>query len=208
MYALLDPCSQGTFIVESALDSLGVKDVFFFNFTVKTLNGDQSMISGKVKGLVVTKGDSGGQEVKIKLPPTYTQSELLFDSEDIISRDELLKWPHLHRLLKEIPVFESCIPFGLLIGANCTKALKPVEVLPSVANSPYAVRMRLGWCVIGAEGDASSTTMKCKFIKTDCPDQHEIHDIQMMEAPQHGRSVTTSSRNQQVKHAWSPVCSQ
>ena len=37
---------------------------------------------------------------------------------------------------------------GLLIGANCSKALEP-EVLPSKDGGPFAFRTPLGWCVDG-----------------------------------------------------------
>ena len=35
------------------------------------------------------------------------------------------------------------------MGANCLKALEPLEVIPSQGNGPYAMRTALGWCVIG-----------------------------------------------------------
>ena len=41
------------------------------------------------------------------------------------------------------------IKVGLLIGANCMKALEPMKVISSVDSSPYAYRRRLGWCIVG-----------------------------------------------------------
>ena len=41
------------------------------------------------------------------------------------------------------------IPVGLLIGANCPKALQPLEVIPAVNDGPYAVRTNLGWSIVG-----------------------------------------------------------
>ena len=38
---------------------------------------------------------------------------------------------------------------GLLIGANCARALEPVEVLPSQDGGPFAYKTFLGWCVVG-----------------------------------------------------------
>ena len=38
---------------------------------------------------------------------------------------------------------------GLLIGANCSKALEPEEVLPSKDDGPFAFRTTLRWCVVG-----------------------------------------------------------
>ena len=38
---------------------------------------------------------------------------------------------------------------GLLIGANCTKGIKPREVILGTDDDPYAMRTMLGWGVIG-----------------------------------------------------------
>ena len=38
---------------------------------------------------------------------------------------------------------------GLLIGANCSKALEPNKIIPSRNDGPYAFRTILGWCVVG-----------------------------------------------------------
>ena len=37
----------------------------------------------------------------------------------------------------------------MLIGANCSKALEPEEVLPSKDGGPFAFRTPLRWCVVG-----------------------------------------------------------
>ena len=88
VYALLDPCIQGTFILESALPSLGLKDLHLSNVIIKTLNGNQKMQTAKIKGLVVSTVQ-GVDRVRIKLPTAYTQAIMPFDSEDIISRAEI-----------------------------------------------------------------------------------------------------------------------
>lgn len=38
---------------------------------------------------------------------------------------------------------------GLLIGANCPKALEPRNVIPCVGNSPYAILTFAGWTLVG-----------------------------------------------------------
>ena len=52
------------------------------------------------------------------------------------------------RISGEVGGNES-ITVDLLMGANCLKALEPLEVIPSQGNGPYAMRTALGWCVIG-----------------------------------------------------------
>ena len=38
---------------------------------------------------------------------------------------------------------------GLLIGTNCTRAIKPREIIPNNEDDPYAKRTALGWGIIG-----------------------------------------------------------
>ena len=37
----------------------------------------------------------------------------------------------------------------LLIGANCTRALEPIKVIPSRNDGPYLMKTVLGWCIVG-----------------------------------------------------------
>ena len=39
-----------------------------------------------------------------------------------------------------------------LIGANCTRALEPIDFIPSKNGGPYALETVLGWCVVGPIG--------------------------------------------------------
>ena len=40
------------------------------------------------------------------------------------------------------------ISVGLLIGANCTKSLEPLNIIPSCDIDPNAFHARLGWCIV------------------------------------------------------------
>ena len=40
------------------------------------------------------------------------------------------------------------ISVDLLIGANRTKALEPINIIPSCDNVSYAFETRLGWCIV------------------------------------------------------------
>ena len=41
------------------------------------------------------------------------------------------------------------IEVGMLIGANCMKALEPMEIISSRNGELYAYRIKLGWCIVG-----------------------------------------------------------
>ena len=38
---------------------------------------------------------------------------------------------------------------GMLNGANCLKALEPVEMITSQDGGSYAYKTKLGWCIVG-----------------------------------------------------------
>lgn len=77
------------------------------------------------------------------------QDRLPIERDEIPSHAILRRWPHLSVLSTEMPDRDDTVPIGLIIGANCSKALEPHEVIPSVIDGPFAVRTALGWCVSG-----------------------------------------------------------
>ena len=67
------------------------------------------------------------------------------------------------------------ISVGLLIGANCTKALEPIDVIPSKNNGPYAVKTRLGWCIVGpVNGTRSRLGIHCNQIAVKQADTKDV----------------------------------
>ena len=70
-HALLDTCSQGTFILETLINNLGVKGQKT-SITIKTLNGEVTNKEMAVTGLRVTSGN-GDSHDWLELPDTYTK---------------------------------------------------------------------------------------------------------------------------------------
>ena len=58
----------------------------------------------------------------------------------------LKKWDYLKSISREITQQDG-IEIGMFIGANCMKALEPMEIISSRKDGPYANRTKLGWCV-------------------------------------------------------------
>ena len=98
IYALLDSCSQGTFILD---------------------NKDNSEW--------------------LSLPRSFTRPDLPDDNDDITKPSHLRKWKYLENVIDQL-TFSDDISVGLLIGANCTKALEPTEILQSRDGGPYAFK--------------------------------------------------------------------
>ena len=54
----------------------------------------------------------------------------------------------------------------LLIGANCPRALEPVQVIASRDGGPYAMKTVLGWCIVGqiARINSRNGSLTCNRI--------------------------------------------
>ncbi|XP_052697355.1 uncharacterized protein LOC128175621 [Crassostrea angulata] len=97
-----------------------------------------------LSGLEIT--DVNGDN-PIDLPPIYTQPELPVSRKDIISLEDLQRWPHLRDIhIDRIPIDSD---IGLLIGVNVPKAMEPWDIIPSKDNGPFAMKTLLGWVING-----------------------------------------------------------
>ena len=83
-HALLDSCSQGTFILERLINNLGVKGQKT-SITIKTLNREVTNKAMVVKGLKVTSGN-GDSHDWLQLPVTYTKNYFPVDKEDVATK--------------------------------------------------------------------------------------------------------------------------
>ena len=72
-YAMLDNCSQSTFVKEEIIEVIGITGAEA-RVTVKTINGEISQTTTAVKNLKVAK--SLGKSKWIKLPRTNTKQDL------------------------------------------------------------------------------------------------------------------------------------
>ena len=71
-----------------------------------------------------------------------------------------LKWPHLESIAGHLMPLDTEAEIGLLIGANCPRAIKPHKVILGNDDDPYAKRTALGWGIIGEiepQGQDNST---------------------------------------------------
>ena len=71
---------------------------------------------------------------------------------------------HLEKISDKINEDDS-ISVRLLIGANCRKALENIDVIPIKNNGPYAIKARLGWCIVGpVNGTRSRRRIHCNHM--------------------------------------------
>ena len=171
-YALLDDCSQGTFIHEDLMESLKLKDTQSSSVAVTTLNGTHQSSSAKVEGLFVRclpKHALSYSSFDLKLPVAFSRPALAVEKDEIPTPSRIDSWPHLHSLKERIPEYDPSVPIGLMIGGNCPKALEPMEVIHSVEEGPFAKRTRLGWCIVGPLGSRSSNDIKNNHTRVAIP---------------------------------------
>ena len=73
------------------------------------------------------------------------------------------KWKYLENVTNNL-IFSNKISAGLLIEANCTKALELVEILQSRNGGPCAFKTQLGWCVVGSVSRTETIKVSCNQI--------------------------------------------
>ena len=171
-YVLLDSCSQDTFILERLPKRFGIKGRRT-SITIKTLNGEVTNKSSVISGMKVASSRDSSEDW-LELPDTYTKKYLPVGKEDVATPSKLKNWGHLERILDEINEDDN-ISVGLLIVANCTKALEPIDVIPSKNNGPYAIKTRLGWCIVGpVNGTQSRQGIHCNPIAVKQADTKDV----------------------------------
>ena len=132
---------------------------------VETINGAESVETEAVNGLVVISSQNQAavyNEIEINLPITYSRSKLPVDHSDIPTASKIRHWEHLKEIRKYLN-HDLQIPVGLLIGANCPKAVQPLEVIPAVNDGPYVVRTNLGWSIVGPMSNSICSVIKCNL---------------------------------------------
>ena len=146
VYALLDDQSDTTFVSLDTLGNLGV-DGQATQISLSTMNAANEIIqTSKVNGLVVSDFDRSTQ---IQLPQAFSCQDIPTKRSQIPRPEMAARWAHLERIKTKLTPHHSNVEVGLLIGANCPRALIPQKVIPGQGDEPYAQRTELGWGIVG-----------------------------------------------------------
>ena len=145
-FAILDICSLGCFVKSSLVKNLRTK-CHKTSVSVETLTREKMHISFAVDVLKATR-TSGLDAEWINIPKAYTKDDLPVDSSEIVTPEKVKKWKYLQEIAEEISHSDD-VNVELLIGANCTQALDPVQVIARRDDGPYAMKTVLGWCILG-----------------------------------------------------------
>lgn len=145
-YAFMDPGSTATFCTGDLQKKLNVKGKptqILLSTMGQDEPGEQKLINSymisdlEVCGLEDTK--------HIELPKVYTHNNIPVHTDNIPKQSDIQQWPYLSEV--RLPELEADV--GLLIGANCPKAMEPWHIINSRDGGPYAVKTAIGWVVNG-----------------------------------------------------------
>ena len=75
----------------------------------------------------------------INIQMAYTKDDLPVDSRKIATQEKIKKWKYLQEISKEIS-HSYDVKVELLVGANWTRALEPVQVINSRNGVLYAMK--------------------------------------------------------------------
>ena len=85
----------------------------------------------------------------------------------------LKQWKHLESIFGKISQKED-ISVGLLIGANFTNALEPINIVPSKNDGPYTFKTKLGWCIVDPTNGTGRKDIYCNWIAVRQADTDEV----------------------------------
>ena len=95
------------------------------------------------------------------------------DKEDVVIPSKLKQWRHLESIVGKVSQKEN-ISVGLLIGANCTKALEPIDIILSKDNAPNAFKSKFGWYTVGPVNGTSRKEICWNWISVRYADTNEV----------------------------------
>ena len=146
VYAVLDDQSDTTSISRQTLYQLGIKG-YATQISLSTMHSANEIVqTTKVSDLTVSDFK---RDVKMQLPKAFSCDDIPVKRSQIPCPDVALRWEHLKNITSKLIPRLPDINVGLLIGANCPRAITPRQVIPGRGNQPYAQKTELGWGIIG-----------------------------------------------------------
>ena len=192
VYALLDDQSDACFIKDTVLEKLSVNGPQV-QLRLSTVLAEEVITCTRINGLVV---QGLKEEASIPLPGAYSREDIPARRSQIPRPETARNWPHLAPIADQLMPYRDDIEVGLLIGTNCTRAIKPKEVIPGNDDDPYAKKTALGWGVIGVvhpnKSEEDDSLCSC----------HRIVSFEVN--PSHGRRMCHFALKTQVKEILNP----
>ena len=160
-YALLDLQSDACFVKESVRQRIHAEGEPS-SLQLSTMAGKSIVKTHAVRDLIVQPVE-GDEEVA--LPTSYSRSDIPADRGLIPRKDTVQRWAHLREVGQQLPPYFEEAEIGILIGINCAKAVKPLQIVSGEDQEPWAMKTILGWSVVGMLNDGTASQ---QLDKTTC----------------------------------------
>ena len=161
-YALLDPQSDTSYVLDGVTESLGASGVPV-TLEINTITGTSTTSSVVIHDLVIASYDNS---TVIDLPPCFSRSTIPTERNLIPRRETAAEWDHLNHLQDKIPPYFPDAEIGLLLGTNCPMAVKPRDIVSTEGDEPWAVRTSLGWGIVGRTSSLGTDESSCWMISS------------------------------------------
>ena len=193
VYALLDDQSDACFIKDTVLEKLQANGPEV-QLKLSTVLAEKVISCKKIDGLTV---QGLNEDTGINLPGAYSREDIPAKRGQIPRPETARNWPHLLPIVNHLMPYREDVEVGLLIGANCARAIKPTEVIPGKQDDPYAKKIALGWGVIGVVNPT----------KIEEDDNHcSCHRIASLEVrPSNGKRMCHFALKTQAKEVFAPA---
>ena len=160
------------------------------------LNGEEVCRTKVVEGLQVCGIE---QRKWMNLPKTFSRQDFsVSDQKNPITKEIIQHWPHLHPIRDHLLRVgdDHSKRVGILIGANCPKAIQPLKVIPSpVESGPYAFETNLGWCIAGPLSNIDSTYTSCFRVSFDLKSDRKPNHLFVKQQQIYDNSIEKMIRN-------------
>jgi len=144
VYALLDNQSDAWFSKESVLEKLQLCGPQV-QLRLSMILAEEVIECERIDGLTV---QGFNEATSIRLPGAHSREDIPARQGQIQRPETAQNWPLLVLIAQQLMPYRKDIEVGLLIGTNCTRAIKPTEVIHGREDNPYTKKAALGWSVI------------------------------------------------------------
>lgn len=159
-YALLDTGSNITFCSKKIADSIQARTEEV-KLSLSTLEKKNSVSNAQKTSLEICGIDG---ETYL-LDSVFVRNELPATLDDMFGKRDLKAWPHLWHLGNQIVDNHAEPEVGIIIGSDNWQLLEPKEIIPSLNESPYAVKTALGWTINGPMGHSKARSVRSCFVR-------------------------------------------
>ena len=146
-YTVLDDQSNVGFISESVCDKLNLQGPST-QLLLSTMQEKNAVVdSNRITGIEVL--DYHRNHI-VSLPVCYKRDSIPANRSQIPRPEVIKEWIHLKQLAEKLMPYNPDEEISLLIGNNCTRAIRPRSIIAGREDDPYGQESLLGWGVVGS----------------------------------------------------------